>query len=196
MASIVTIDAGEKGRLLCDIWSRSGHHSTSASEDGLADAFVVLFGGFNLEQIIDTGISLAGKIIIDCGNPPDAMVQSRVSRAEALAQAYPDAQIVKAFNTISVEATAFVLKHGGVEIGSVYTSGFYCGDNDEAKAVVAGLISEAKLDPIDCGPLANARLLESIGQLESYLSANVFDSWFAITVVRDATDRSPLDRLF
>jgi 8-hydroxy-5-deazaflavin:NADPH oxidoreductase len=195
MASIVTIDAGEKGRLLCDIWSGSGHHSTSESEDGLADAVVVLFGG-NLEQIIGTGISLAGKIIIDCGNPADAMVQSRVSRAEALALAYPDAQVVKAFNTISVEAIAFVLKHGGIEIGSVYTSGFYCGDDDEAKAVVAGLISEAKLDPIDCGPLENAYLLESIGKLERYLSANVFESWFAITVVRDATDRSPLDRLF
>jgi hypothetical protein len=196
MASIVTVDAGEKGQLLCDIWAGSGHHLTSQGRDGLADAAVVLFGGLNLEQLAGAGVSLVGKIIVDCGNPPDAMVQSGVSRAEALAQAYPDAQIVKAFNTISVEAIAFVLKHGGIEIGSVYTSGFYCGDDDEAKAVVAGLIAEAKLDPIDCGPLANAHLLESIGLLEEYLSASVFDSWFAITVVRDATDRSPLDRLF
>jgi 8-hydroxy-5-deazaflavin:NADPH oxidoreductase len=196
MASIVTVDAGEKGRLLCEVWAGDGHHSTSQDRGDFADAEVVLFGGLNLEQLARAEASLIGKIIVDCGNPLGAMVKPTVSRTEALAQAYPGARIVKAFNTISAEAIAYVLKHGGIEIGSVYTSGFYCGDDDEAKAIVAGLIAEAKLDPIDCGSLANVHLLDSIGLLERYLSASVFDSWFAITVVRDATDRSPLDRLF
>jgi 8-hydroxy-5-deazaflavin:NADPH oxidoreductase len=116
------------------------------------------------------------------------------SRAETLAQIYPDARIVKAFNAITVDALALVVSHSGPEIGTVYTSGFYCGDDAEAKRVVASLSAEINPDPIDCGPLSNAILLESLGLLGAYFEAHVFDSVFALSVVRPPIDRSPLDR--
>jgi hypothetical protein len=37
---------------------------------------------------------------------------------------------------------------------------FYCGDDAEAKRTAAGLAREIGFDPVDAGPLSNARLLE------------------------------------
>jgi predicted dinucleotide-binding enzyme len=49
--------------------------------------------------------------------------------------------------------------------GGINPTGFYCGDDAAAKAVVANLIQETGLEPLDVGPLANARYLEPLAML-------------------------------
>ena len=62
---------------------------------------------------------------------------------------------------------------------------FYCGDSAEAKAAVAGLIEDIGFDPLDCGPLSNARYIEAITMLTVNLAfAEGFGADFAFKVVR------------
>lgn len=37
---------------------------------------------------------------------------------------------------------------------------FYCGDDTEAKQIIAGLLREIEVEPIDAGSLKNARFIE------------------------------------
>ncbi|HEY7161482.1 MAG TPA: F420-dependent NADP oxidoreductase, partial [Acidobacteriota bacterium] len=41
----------------------------------------------------------------------------------------------------------------------------YCGDDADAKKVVAGLIKELGFEAIDAGPLQNSRYLEPMGEM-------------------------------
>jgi predicted dinucleotide-binding enzyme len=43
----------------------------------------------------------------------------------------------------------------------VVASNFYCGDDEAAKTTVRSLIADVGFDPIDAGPMKNARLLEA-----------------------------------
>jgi len=42
---------------------------------------------------------------------------------------------------------------------------FYCGDDGEAKRAVASLIADLGFEPLDAGPLSQARLLEPFAML-------------------------------
>lgn len=110
--------------------------------------------------------SLAGKVVIDCTNPltPDRSglaIGHTTSAAEELARMAPGAQVVKAFNT----AFAEIYEEKSRLFGSRRLSMLYCGDDAEAKATVARLISEVGFDPVDAGPLTSARLLEPLAML-------------------------------
>jgi len=190
MPGIVAIGAGEKGQLLLEHWARNGHEIAA-----VASADVVLID-VAVEDVDLVGLSpsLAGKIIIDCSSAEsESALRSKMSGAEAIADACPAARVVKAFNVINAATLRDVLKHPGPEVGAVYPSGYFCGDDRQAKTLVAGLVSEANLEPIDCGPLANAMLLESLGVLSDYLEKHGCGPVFSISVARDARDRSPLD---
>ena len=50
--------------------------------------------------------------------------------------------------------------------------GFYCGDDVASKGVVKGLIGDAGMNPVDVGPLRNARLLEPLAMLWIDLAVN------------------------
>jgi predicted dinucleotide-binding enzyme len=47
---------------------------------------------------------------------------------------------------------------------------FFAGDDAQAKRVAAQLAQEMGFDPVDAGPLANARLLEPLALLWIYLA--------------------------
>jgi predicted dinucleotide-binding enzyme len=49
--------------------------------------------------------------------------------------------------------------------GQEKATGFYCGDDSSAKAVVSELIRETGLEPLDAGPLTSARYLEPMAML-------------------------------
>ncbi len=110
--------------------------------------------------------SLKGKVLIDCTNPlkPDMSglaVGHTTSAAEEVAKAAPGAKVVKAFNT----TFAAVMNSPSRTFGSQKATGFYCGDDSSAKAIVSGLIKETGLDPLDVGPLMCARYLEPLAML-------------------------------
>jgi 8-hydroxy-5-deazaflavin:NADPH oxidoreductase len=107
-----------------------------------------------------------GKIIVDCTNPlaPDYMsnlIGHTTSAAEEIASIVKPASVVKAFNTIFAD----IMEPGKQMFDGVPATGFYCGDDIKAKEIVKMLIADAGFDPIDIGPLMNARYLEPMAQL-------------------------------
>ena len=115
--------------------------------------------------------SLAGKVLLDCTNPPTAadldVYAPYRSIAEAVAAAAPGAQVVKAFNATAAEAIR-------VSRGDAFTildrpHVFYCGDDKSAGQVAHGLADEIGFQPIDAGPLSNAQYLETMAAFEIWL---------------------------
>jgi 8-hydroxy-5-deazaflavin:NADPH oxidoreductase len=104
-------------------------------------------------------LDLSGKILLDCANPlkPDLSgleVGTTTSGGELVAGWAKSARVVKIFNTTGFANMANP-SYGGEPITM-----FYCGDDAEAKRAAAGLARDIGFDPVDAGPLSNARLLE------------------------------------
>lgn len=107
---------------------------------------------------------LRGKVLIDATNPlkPDLSgltIGLSTSGGEQVAEWASGAKVVKAFNTIG----AIHMADG--RFGAQCAGMFLCGDDAGAKATVSRLASELGFDPVDCGPLTQARLLEPLGML-------------------------------
>jgi NADPH-dependent F420 reductase len=112
---------------------------------------------------------LGGKIVVDITNPVDFESFDRLitppdtSAAEEIAKMLPESRVVKAFNT-TFAGTLVEGSAGGQELDV-----FIAGDDDEAKNVVADLVEDGGLNPIDVGPLRRARELEALGFLHMTL---------------------------
>ena len=110
--------------------------------------------------------NLSGKTVIDISNPLTAdmsglTVGHTTSAAEEIAKALGTAKVVKAFNTIFAQLLGDSSGSGRVQV-------FYAGDDENAKRMVRTLIESMRFEPIDAGPLRNARLLEPLGMLNIY----------------------------
>jgi NADPH-dependent F420 reductase len=116
------------------------------------------------QSVLTSAGDLSGKILIDLINPllPDLSgldVGNTTSAAELIASWAPGARVVKAFNTVGVAVMANPV------IGGQKVVLFYCGDDAEARKVVGQLAAELGFDPVDAGPLTQARLLEPFALL-------------------------------
>ena len=103
---------------------------------------------------------LSGKVVVDVTNPyVDGKLQLHKdsSNSEEIQKKLPGSRVVKEWNTIFSP----VVKTGAGFDGEP-ASVFLAGDDDEAKETVATLAKDAGYDPIDAGPLSNARSLERI----------------------------------
>ena len=125
-----------------------------------------------VEPALAAAGSLDGKILISCVNPltPDytgLVVGTTTSGAEEIAKQAPKARVVEAF----LNVFAGIIHSGKMKFGEDLPSVFFCGDDSEAKATVAQLITEIGLEPIDCGPLKNARFVEPTAMLVLQLGA-------------------------
>jgi len=187
---IGVIGAGNVGGALGCRWARSGHEvvfgvrdaaalevrelvarigpPTRAGTVAEAAAFgpvVVLAVPWNAaENVLRTAGDLAGKTLLDCTNPLTAdssalAVGHTTSGAEQIARWAPQAQVVKIFNTTGFDN---MLEPGYAEGAATM---FCCGDDAEPKAVATRLAAELGFDPVDAGPLSQARLLEPLGLL-------------------------------
>jgi NADPH-dependent F420 reductase len=116
------------------------------------------------QQIIAGLGDLNGKILIDATNPllPDLSgltLGTTTSAAEQVADWARGAKVVKAFNTVGANIMENSTFDGHRPVM------LYCGDDTEAKQVVAKLIGELVFEAIDAGPLTQARLLEPFALL-------------------------------
>lgn len=135
--------------------------TTPADAAAQADIVVLAVPGLMVEEITRSLGDLSGKIIIDPTNP----LQRRMNRlehavdtsnAEIIQAAAPGAYVVKAFNTLNWKTMVDPSSAGGpVSIPLV-------GDNDRAKKTVAELVTGMGLEPIDVGPLRDARWVEGM----------------------------------
>lgn len=117
------------------------------------------------EAVEQTQGRLSGKVVISCNNPlkPDMsglQVGTTTSGAEEVARMAMGANVVEVLFPF-----ADVLKSESVEFGTTKPTQFFCGDDVPAKVMVAQLISDVELEPVDAGPLSCARYLEPLGML-------------------------------
>ena len=113
--------------------------------------------------------ALAGKVVIDTTNPiadapPDQGIlryftEPNHSLMETLQAKYPKARFVKAWNSVGHAFMVDPKLSGGPP------TMFYCGNDADAKASVAGLLVEFGWQVEDIGGAAGARALEPLCQL-------------------------------
>ncbi len=135
--------------------------TTPAEAAAKADIIVLAVPGLLVEEITLGLGDLSGKIIIDPSNPLKRNLQRRehavdTSNAEIIQAAAPGAHVVKAFNTLNWGTMVDPSSAGGpVSIPLV-------GDSGMAKKKVAELVEGMGLEPIDVGPLEDARWVEGM----------------------------------
>jgi hypothetical protein len=183
MRPIAIVGTGNIGGALARLWTKAGYtvsvavressaakkipgvSSGSAKEIASASEIVVLAVPWPaVKDALASCGDLSGKFVVDCTNPvlPDLEgleFGCTTSAAEKLQQLAPRARIVKAFNTIGAPLL------GNATFDGLQADGYYCGDDDAAKAAVAPLIAATGLRPFDAGPLRNARYLEAMAML-------------------------------
>jgi NADPH-dependent F420 reductase len=135
--------------------------TTPAEAAAQADIVVLAVPGLLVEEITRSLGDLSGKIIIDPTNPLERRMNRLehavdTSNAEIIQAAAPGSYVVKAFNTLNWRTMVDPDSAGGpVSIPLV-------GDNGRAKDKVAELVSGMGLEPIDVGPLRDARWVEGM----------------------------------
>lgn len=104
--------------------------------------------------------SLDGTIVIDTTNqfgPGGWQDLGGRTAAQVNAERMQGARYTKSFNTLTAGFQAEASQRTGVDRVAM----FYCGDDGDAKAVVAGLIEDAGFVPIDVGGTADAAPMEA-----------------------------------
>ncbi len=115
--------------------------------------------------------SLRGKVVVDITNPLTAdymglTLGHSTSAAEEIAKTIPDANVIKAFNTVLAQ----VLGNGSKLADGSKVSVFYAGDDDSAKATVKTLAESLGFATTDAGGLHNARYLEPVAGMNIYFA--------------------------
>jgi NADPH-dependent F420 reductase len=182
---IAVIGAGNVGRALGSGWAKVGHEivfgardvnkpelkalcdkigATAAvpSDAAMQGEVVVLALPWNVaEAAVKSLGDLSGKVVIDSMNPlamkDGALELERgysTSAGEAVASWLPAAKVVKTFNQVGAE---MMTSGDRFETRPVM---FLAGDDNPAKSIVAGLVSELGFEALDAGALKQARILE------------------------------------
>jgi 8-hydroxy-5-deazaflavin:NADPH oxidoreductase len=148
-----------------DLVSRTGERAAAALPEvaaAEADIIVLAVPGLLVGETTRSLGDLEGKTIIDPTNAlqrgDDGQLEMSVdtSNAEIIQAAAPDADVVKAFNTLNWRQMVEPDTSGGpVSVPLV-------GNSAAAKAKVAGLVEGLGLEPIDLGSVKNARHVEGM----------------------------------
>jgi len=144
----------------------------------LGDVVVLaVWYGTNIEIAKQLGDKLAGKVVVDIANPLNSTYDGLAtapdsSSAEDLAKALiAGAKVVKAFNT-TFAGTLIAGSAGGQNLDV-----FIAGDDADAKARVAQLVTDGGMRAIDAGPLHRARQIESMQLLHIVLQGTLGTNW-------------------
>jgi NADPH-dependent F420 reductase len=191
---VAVIGAGNVGGTLGKRWARAGHEVSFGARDPAEAKVVALVRECgpsaraalvpeavrqaavvalsvpweNARDALAAAGDLRGRILIDATNPvpltPEGLRQGFVighttSGGEEIARWAPGARVVKAFNTTGWQNMANPL------YGSEGLSMLLCGDDAEAKKVVADLARQLGFEALDVGPLRSARYLEAVAML-------------------------------
>ena len=185
--NIAIVGPGKVGSALGKLWSHKGHEvfvtfsrdaakletvakaigpraHASPIKDAVdkSDVIVLTTTWAMVSEALAQAGSLKGKIVLDCTNTmtprktPEGLPELR-SCAEVLATMVPGASVIKTFNQAFVE----LLQAETRRFDGQQPTMFHCGDDAEAKKIVARLIEETDFEPVDAGPLENARYLEA-----------------------------------
>ena len=187
------VGAGAMAQALGAGWAKAGHDIVVGARDadkamGLASRLGARAGTFAeaaahgdavlaalphtvvLDVVAPLADALAGRAVIDCSNPivpgpsgPMLITGGGPSAARGIADAVPQAHVVKAFNLCAAEVWAR------------YTDGLavpLCGNNAGALDLVRALVTDLGATPLDAGGLDRADYVEAT-------AAFVIGVWFA-----------------
>ena len=127
--------------------------------------------------IAERGDQLAGRVVVDITNPLDfetfdsLVVPADGSAAAEIATALPRSRVLKAFNT------TFAATLAAGTVGGLPTTVLIAGDDEDAKTLLAGVVSAGGLRAIDAGSLRRARELEALGFQQLTLAASEKITW-------------------
>src|SRR3954454_11299686 len=183
MARISIIGTGNMGQAIASLAGNGDHvvesFAPSDHDRPVTGDIVVLAVPYAAVEgvLAQRGESLAGKVGVDITNPlnfesfDSLTVPADSSATAVIAAALPDSRVVKAFNT----NFASTLASGAV--GALTTTVLIAGDDSDAKARAAEIVTAGRLEAIDTGSLSRARELEAIGFLQIKLAAAEKVSW-------------------
>lgn len=109
--------------------------------------------------------AVAGKVIVDITNPitPDYMaltIGHTTSAGEEVAKRAPGAVVIKAYNTIFSQLLRYERQDGEPPVQVLYAT-----DDKEEGTRFEALVRATGFEPVYAGPLANARYLEPLAEL-------------------------------
>jgi predicted dinucleotide-binding enzyme len=125
-----------------------------------------------VDDVLKQTGDLSGKVIVNCSLPlnadnPKLVVAHITSGMEELAKKVRRARVVSAFSTVPSEVLFSVFEaRGNITPPDVV----YCGDDEGAKELAAGLIRDVGFNPVDAGPLRIARFIEPFSLLVAQLA--------------------------
>ena len=167
----VRIGSRSPGKLSAYSSSTGIVSATFADVAAWAEALVLaVLGRSAQEALAEAGATnVSGKVVIDTTNPiSDAPPEDGVIRVftgpnesllEQLQAAFPDARLVKAFNSVGHSLMVHPKLTGGTP------TMFYCGNDERAKTDVARIIQQLGWEPADMGTAKAARAIEPLCQL-------------------------------
>ena len=140
---------------------------TGTPEEAVAFGDVILLSvpWSQVNNALEAAGEIRDKILFTCVNAlkPDMSgleVGATTSAAEEIAKLVSQAKVVEALPPFSQ-----ILASDSRRINGDRPTAFYCGDDTEAKSIVASLLEELDLEAVDAGGLINARYLEPSGFL-------------------------------
>ncbi len=182
--SVTFVDANpevaEKAAADIKVSAKNGAKVSAASLGNVELGDVVVFAvwyGTNIELAKQLGNRLAGKVVVDIANPLNSTYDGLAtapdsSSAEDLAKAIASgAYVVKAFNT----TYAGTLLSGLVAGQSLDV--FIAGDDADAKAKVAQIVTDGGMRAVDTGPLSRARQIEGMQLLHIVTQGTLGTNW-------------------
>jgi 8-hydroxy-5-deazaflavin:NADPH oxidoreductase len=135
--------------------------------DALETADVVILAVYyqKMEETIRAAGDLTGKVLVDISNPitenfKNLLVGHTTSAAEEIQKLAPQAKVVKAYNTIFAELLPAEAREGRAPVQV-----FVAADDEAAKKAVFDVVAKGGFEPVDSGPLSNARFLEPVGEM-------------------------------
>jgi 8-hydroxy-5-deazaflavin:NADPH oxidoreductase len=184
------IGSGNVGGTLGTRWAQAGHQVAFASREidspdiqklvskagpsaraatvpqaaAFGDVLVLATPWLAAKEALQSAGDLTGKVLLDATNPvlpnlEGLEVGTTTSGGEQVAGWARGAKLVKIFNTVGFNIMA------DPRFGENRAILFYCGDDSAAKKTAAQLAAELDFDPLDAGPLKQARLLEPFALL-------------------------------
>ncbi|MEU8606481.1 NADPH-dependent F420 reductase [Actinoplanes sp. NPDC048791] len=183
MTHVSIIGNGNMGQAISGVVTAGGN---SVEAFGKADADKPVTGDIVVLAVPHSAVAaiiaqrvdqLTGKVVVDITNPLDfetfdsLTVPADGSAASQIATALPQSHVVKAFNT------TFAATLAAGQVGPLPTTVLIAGDDPDAKALLAGVVTAGGVRAVDAGALRRARELEALGFLQLTLAASDKVPW-------------------
>jgi NADPH-dependent F420 reductase len=183
MTHVSIIGKGNMGPVISGIVTNGGNtvevFDTADADKAVTGDIVVLAVPYPAVAAVlaQRADQLAGKVVVDITNPlnfetfDSLTVPADGSAAAEIEEALPQSRVLKAFNT------NFAATLAAGSVGEVPTTVLIAGDDPDAKALLADVVTAGGLRAIDAGTLSRARELEALGFLQLTLAVGEKLPW-------------------